>query len=177
MSIVSNSFKYPRLALDLRKYLRKRITLEQSKRVISERLRDRELNFLNRLEKGVYLNPRSPYYTLLKMAGCEFGDIKSLVAQDGVEGTLRRLLEEGVYLSWEEFKGKADVVRCGTRFSFDQRDLDNPHSPGWMEGQSSGARSAGTRTKFDLRQLFEQTRYPAGGHPQGEGGRPALLDY
>jgi len=93
------------------------------------------------------------------MAACEFEDIESLVKQDGVEGALQRLLEEGVYLSFEEFKGKADVVRGATRFAFRQSDLDNPLLPGWIEGQSSGTRSGGTRTKFDLRNLLEQSYY------------------
>jgi hypothetical protein len=159
MSIVSSSMKYPRLALALRAFLRNRISLEKSEQVIVERLRNRERNFLSRVQKGIYENPRSPYLRLLGMAGCEYGDVESLVARDGVEGTLEALLERGVYLSWEEFKGKTDVVRGSDRFTFRESDLDNPFLPGWIEGQSSGTRSTGTRTKFDLRQLLEQSYY------------------
>jgi hypothetical protein len=159
MSVVSDAMKYPRLALDLRHFLRNRVSLEQSKQVITERLRNRETNFLSRVHKGIYQNPRSPYHRLLKLAGCEYEDVESLVSQDGVEGALRRLLEEGVYLSWEEFRGKADVVRGATRFRFRQSDLDNPFISGWYKGRSSGSRSRGTRTKFDLRYRLDQSFY------------------
>jgi len=159
MSIASDLAKYPRLALDLRSFLRNSISLEQSKQVISERLRNREANFLWRVQKCIYQNPRSPYLRLLELAGCEYRDIESLVRQDGVEGALQRLLEDGVYLSFEEFKGKADVVRGSTHFAFRQSDLDNPFITGWIKGQSSGSRSKGTRTKFDLRNRLDQAYY------------------
>jgi hypothetical protein len=159
MSILSDMMKYPRLALDLRSFLQNRISLEQSKQIISERLRDREVNLLSRVQKGIYQNPRSPYHRLLKIAGCEFGDVESLVKRDGLEGALHSLLEQGVYLSWEEFKGKRDVVRGASRFQFKQSDLDNPFISGWYKGRSSGSRSRGTRTKFDLRNRLAQSVY------------------
>jgi len=159
MSILSDMMKYPRLALDLRSFLQNRISLEQSKLIISERLRDREVNFLSRVQKGICQNPRSPYFRLLKIAGCEFGDVESLVKRDGLEGALHGLLEQGVYLSWEEFKGKKEVVRGASRFQFKQSDLDNPFISGWYKGRSSGSRSRGTRTKFDLRNRLDQSVY------------------
>ena len=39
-------------------------------------------------------------------AGCELGDLETLVAQEGLEGTLARLLESGVYLTFDEFKDR-----------------------------------------------------------------------
>ncbi len=71
--------KYSRLAFGLRDFLHNTISLEQSKQVISARLQNRESNFLNLIQKGIYQNPNSPYLKLLKIAGCEFGDLESLV--------------------------------------------------------------------------------------------------
>ena len=116
MSLISDAIKYSRLALGLRGFLRGTITLEESKQVIAERLRDREKNFLSLVQKGIYQNPKSPFFKLLRVAGCEFGDIEARVNQEGIEATLQKLLAAGVYVSWEEFKGRKEVVRGGEAF-------------------------------------------------------------
>ncbi len=161
MSMISDLVKYSRLAFGLRGFLRGTISLEESKQHLTERLRNRERNFLSLTRKAIYQNPKSPYLKLLQIAGCEFGDIESLVNQEGIEATLQKLLAEGVYLRWEEFKGKRDVVRGGNRFRFEERDFDNPFLPVYYQGQSSGSRSTGTRTTFDLTHLLERSYYDA----------------
>ncbi|MFC1958684.1 hypothetical protein ACFLV6_02060, partial [Chloroflexota bacterium] len=158
-SIISDMIKYSRLAFGLRDFLRNTISLEQSKQVISARLQNRERNFLSLIQKGIYQSPKSPYLKLLRIAGCEFGDIESLVNLDGIEATLHKLLAEGIYLSWEEFKGKREVVRGGSHFQFRERDFDNPFLASYYQVQSSGTRSAGTRTIFDLRHLLATSYY------------------
>lgn len=157
--LISALVKYPRLALDLRWFLRDTITLEQSKQVITDRLRHRDQNFLTLVRNGIYGNPRSPYLRLLKVAGCEFGDISLLVRQNGLEATLHKLLAAGVYIGWEEFKGKTEVVRGGQHFQFKERDFDNPYLAGYYRVQSSGSRSAGVRTIFDFRHQLEKAYY------------------
>jgi len=157
--IISEIAKYPRLALDLRWFLRGTITLEESKQVITDRLRHRDQNFLNLVKKGIYGNLRSPYLKLLKVAGCEFGDIELLVRQNGLEATLNKLLVAGVYIGWEEFKGKREVVRGGQHFQFKERDFDNPYLAGYYHVRSSGSRNAGTRTAFDLKKVEEEACY------------------
>lgn len=159
MAIISELIKYSQLAWDLRDFLRNTVSLEQSKQAISTRLRNRESNFLSLVQKGIYENPKSPYLRLLKVAGCEFGDIETLINRDGIEATLLKLLGEGIYLSWEEFKGKREVVRGNNRFRFKERDFDNPFLPIYYQVQSSGSRSAGTRTTFDLRHQVEKSYY------------------
>ena len=104
MPIIADLVKYSRLALGLRGYLRSTVTLEESQRVVAERLRNRQQNFLSLVQKGIYQNPKSPYRKLLGAAGCQFGDIESLVNKEGVEAALQKLLADGVYMSWEEFK-------------------------------------------------------------------------
>jgi hypothetical protein len=149
--IITEILKYSRLALDLRWFLRGRITLEESKRVIADRLRQRDRIFLDMVKKGIYENPDSPYLKLLTVAGCEFGDIESMVHQEGIEPALLKLMEAGVYVSWEEFKGKQELVRGQQHFRFREADFDNPYLPGYFHVRSSGSRGTGTRTVFDLR--------------------------
>ncbi|NQT31631.1 MAG: hypothetical protein HQ588_04780 [Deltaproteobacteria bacterium] len=159
MSIIADLIKYSRLAFGLRGFLHGTVTLEESKRVLAERLRDREKNFLSLVQKGIYQNPKSPFLKLLGVAGCEFGDIEAGVNKEGIEATLQKLLADGVYISWEEFKGRKEVVRGGEHFQFKQRDFDNPFLDVYYRVQSSGSRSAGTRTTFDLRHQLERSYY------------------
>ena len=159
MSITGDMVKYSRLALGLRGYLRNPLTLEQSQQRIAERLRDREKNFLSLVQKGVYQNPKSPFLKLLEVAGCQFGDIEAGVNQDGIEATLQKLMEAGVYIDWEEFKGRKEVVRGGRHFQFKERDFDTPYLPVYYQKQSSGSRSPGTRTTFDLTNVLEKSYY------------------
>ncbi len=159
MSIIADLIKYSRLALGLRGFLSSTVTLEESRRVIAERLRNRQQNFLSLVQKGVYQNPKSPFLKLLELANCQFGDIESLVNKEGIEATLQKLLAEGVYISWEEFKGRKEVVRGGQHFQFKARDFDNPFLPVYYQGQSSGSRSVGTRTTFDLNRQSDISYY------------------
>jgi hypothetical protein len=133
--------------------------LEESKQVIINRLLNRERNFLSLVQKGIYENQKSPYLKMLQVAGCEFGDIETLVNKEGVETTLQKLLVAGVYLSYDEFKRRKEVVRGGNHFQFKERDFDNPLLPIYYQVQSSGSRSAGARTIFDLSHQLERSYY------------------
>ncbi len=151
--------KYQRFMGELRTFLKSPVNLEKSIQVITQRLRDRNKNFMALIQTGVYDNPCSPYLMLLRHAGCEYGDIEASVNKNGIESTLQKLERDGVYLSWEEFKGKKEVVRGGSRFQFRERDFDNPYLPDYYQVRSSGSRSAGTRTTFDLNYTLEKSYY------------------
>lgn len=159
MSIISDIAKYNRLVWDLRDFFKDKITLEQSKQVLKERINNRGNNFLKTVRKGIYENPKSPYLKLLKIAGCEYGDIENDVIKDGIESTLKKLLKNEVYLSFEEFKKGSEVVRGSRRFRFKQSDFDNPFVPVLIQGSSSGSRSSGTRTTFDMKNAAAMSYY------------------
>lgn len=150
MSVISDVLKYLRLTPGLRNFLRSTISLEESKQVITTRLRNRGRNFLSLVKEAIYQNPKSPYFKLLQMANCELGDIESLVNKGGIEATLQKLLTEGVYLSWEEFKGMKEVVRGSNHFQFKERDFNNPFLVGYPEGSTGASRSAGTKVTMNL---------------------------
>jgi hypothetical protein len=100
-----------RLFARLPAFLRHPLRLDEAEAIVARRLERREADFLALARSTIYPWPTNPYRRLLAHAGCEFGDLERLVSQDGVEGALRRLYRDGVYLSLEEYKGRQPVVR------------------------------------------------------------------
>ncbi len=160
MSAIGKARMYWRFASGLRGFLKQPLTLEQSRQIIEQRLANREANFLRVLARAVYGNRRSPYLRLLDAVHCELGDIENMVRTDGLEHALKRLCEEGVYITAEEFKGNREVVRGGTRFQVTSDDFDNPFLLRQFEGSTGGSRGAGRRTCFDFDHLaYDQAVY------------------
>jgi hypothetical protein len=95
-----------RLLSSLPGYLRHPLALDEALGSLRQRLERREPDFLDLARATIFANPASPYRALLRHAGCEYGDLERLVRQDGVEGALRVLHREGLYLTVEEFKGR-----------------------------------------------------------------------
>jgi hypothetical protein len=144
----------------LRRLLRKPVTLEEARRIVCERMAHRQENFLQIVERGIYGYPASPYLPLLRTAGCEMGDVRNLVKQKGLEGALTALREAGVYISFEEFKGRAPIVRQGQEWRVQPQDFDNPlasHDYQVESGGSTGTPTTRTRNaQFDLDQTPDQ---------------------
>jgi hypothetical protein len=137
----------------LRRFLRTTLTLEQAKQIVLGRMEHRDENFLTIANHCIYNYPRSPYLRLLKLAGCELGDLRTLVKQKGLESALIHLRQAGVYFSFEEFKGRAPVVRQGIVLDVKPRDFDNPSSRRELTVESGGSTGAPTRIALDLDQL------------------------
>jgi hypothetical protein len=106
---------------------------------------NRDRNFLGLVQHAVFENPRTPYYHLLRRAGCTFGDLEESVRREGLEASLERLRAEGVYLTHDEVKG-ATVRRGSDEIANDPAATARPNTPGGMESISSGSRSKGTAT-------------------------------
>ena len=159
MSLVGSIKVYWRFAWGLRGFLKEPITLEQSREIIKQRLENREKNLLTIVKRAIYENEASPYLKLLRLAGCEYGDFERMVRSDGIEPTLHKLREEGVYISIEEFKGKQEVTRSGQTFRFKESDFDNPFLVQHLEARSGASRSAGTRTIYDFDFMSQQAAY------------------
>jgi hypothetical protein len=144
---------YWRFARGLREFLRRPISVAEAQAIVCRRLAQREDSFLNMVERGVYEHPSSPYRLLLRQAGCELGDLRDLVHTRGLEGALRSLHDAGVYVTFEEFKGHAPIVRGGQVIEAGASAFDNPHLGRYYEVESGGTTGAGTRTALDLDQL------------------------
>ena len=133
---------FARFPFGLRRFLKHRLTLEDARHIVHDRMAHRDEHFLRIAEQSIYAYPRSPYLPLLKKAGCELGDLKALVRQQGVEGTLRKLREEGVYVTFEEFKGRKPIERNGLNIPVTARDFDNPIARREFRFQTSGSTGA-----------------------------------
>jgi hypothetical protein len=120
-------------ALSLPKFFRDRVTVERAQEEIKRSLESRKERFLELIRTKVYEKTTGPYLRLLKIAGCEFSDLRAAVHRHGLEGTLERLAGEGVYLTSEEFKGKKEVVRGGQSFKVSPMDFERlDSSPGFV---------------------------------------------
>jgi hypothetical protein len=132
-------------------FVTKRVSLSEARARVQKRLADRAGTFLRTMQAVVYDHPASPYLQLLRMAGCEPGDLAAMVRRDGVDAALDHLRRSGVYLTYDEFKGRVDVVRGSHTFRFSEGEFDNP-LPGAVGSQrTGGSRSAGSivQLRFD----------------------------
>jgi hypothetical protein len=131
-------------------YLRNPLTISGCREILRQRLERREKNFLNLIKLSVFTNQASPYLSLLRLAGCEYGDIERLVLSDGVEYALRMLFREGVYLTIDEFKGRRPVVRGNTTIDAVLDRLRNPLSVPHLRSVTGGSRGTATQILLDM---------------------------
>ena len=156
MPAVADAIAYGRFALGLRRFLKRQVSLEEARVLVRQRLARREEAFLRVVEKGIFGYPRSPYLPLLRRAGCGMGDLRRMVRVNGVEGTLHALHDAGVYVTFEEFKGRAPIVRPGCEIPVRARDFDNPYLRHYYEARTSGSTGAGTRVAIDLEYILDE---------------------
>jgi hypothetical protein len=136
------------------------ISLSEARAHVQKRLAARAETFLSTVQAVVYDYPASPYLSLLQMVGCEPGDLAAMVRRDGVDATLDHLRRSGVHLTYDEFKGRVDVVRGSRTFRFSDEQFDNP-LPGAVGSQrTGGSRSAGSIVPLRLDYITHQ-RAPA----------------
>jgi hypothetical protein len=147
---LGSAAKLTRLTRDLPALLRAPIGVEQATAELQRRLARRADCFLALAERAIYATPRSPYRRLLQGAGCEAGDLRALVVQEGLEGALTRLASLGVYLSFEESKGGREILRGSQRFTPTETDFDNPLLAAHLEARTGGTRSRGTLVNISL---------------------------
>lgn len=156
MGILADARMFGGFALGMRGFLRQPITLDEARTIVRQRLAERETNFLRLIERGIFGWPRSPYIPLLKLAGCELGDIQTMVRYKGLEETLRALRAAGVYVTFEEFKGREAIVRGGQVIPARAQDFDNPYLKDHYYARTGGTTGAGTRVPIDLDHLATQ---------------------
>lgn len=130
---------------------------DDARRIVAERLNNRERNFLALLDGGVIARPESPYRFVMREAGCEPGDVRQLVTKDGVDAALGSLYDGGVYVSFDEFKGRKPIVRNGRVFETTSESFDNPLASKEYETQSSGSTGVPTSVKAGLAHIEDQT--------------------
>ncbi len=148
--MTSRVMMYARFAAGLPAFLRKRITPEAAAAIIAERLRSREDNFLSLARLTVFEREHSPYMFMMRAMRCEPGDIRALVRSDGLDAALLKLERQGLRLSFDEFKGRAPLVRDGLTFPVGPVSFDNPLGTRSVQTQSSGSTGTPTRANIDI---------------------------
>ncbi len=143
----------------LRGYLKEPLTPRECREKIRRQLQVRSDSFLSILGRGIYGNPRSPYRRLLGHAGIGFQALAAHVRREGVESALEMLHDAGVYVSFEEFKGRVPVRRPGLEFAVKSRDFDNPLLARDYELKTGGSRGTGTRIIVDFDLLSHEAAY------------------
>lgn len=131
-------------------FFRNRVTLDEARNILEQRLEHREADFLDFAKKAIYDRRSGPYHALLRYAGCEFGDLQKLVRTEGVEDALRHLLGQGVHVTVEEYKGRRPIVRGGLTIPAHPAAFANPLASRHVPVQSSGSRSDRVLTFLDL---------------------------
>ena len=141
----------------LPRYYQTPIGRDEALRIVRRRLERREDDFLDLVRRTVFENAASPYRELFRLAGCEEGDLGRLVGQDGVEGALRALYHQGVYLTVDELKGHRPAVRSGVAVHVDAARLRNPLAGSHMPGRTSGSRGTARHVPVDLECLRDRS--------------------
>jgi len=141
---------FARFPFALKRFLRDTLTMERAREIVSERLEQREANFLRLMERSVYPHAQSPYLGLLKHAGCELGDLRALVMSNGLDSALTALRAGGVYVTFEELKGRKPIERNGFTREVTARDFDNPAARHDFTVQTGGSTGLATLVGQDL---------------------------
>lgn len=142
MGIASNLSDYWRIAAGVRAYSRQPLTGNLAG-TVRRQVAEREQTWLALVRRAIFAEAEHPYSRLFDLAGCEFGDLEQSVRSIGLEPTLEKLYDGGVYLTVDEFKGKAPIVRQGQEIASAPADFHNRLADSWIEvatGGSSGPR-------------------------------------
>ena len=156
MNLLADLKMYGRFMRRLPGFLSHTMAADEARAIVRHRIAEREPNFLRLVQKGVYGYESSPYRALLQLAHAEFGDIQNLVHDKGLEDALTSLKKAGVYVTFEEFKGRKRIVRHGKEILAQARDFDNPFLRPCYESESGGSTGAGTRVGTDLEHLADR---------------------
>jgi len=120
---------YVRFLHGLPSFLRRRMSLEEAKEILRDRMAERDESFLRMVREGVFTRPDGPYRTLFDLAGCSYADLERAVRQDGLEPTLTALERDGVYVTFDEFWARgAPIVRHGREIPVPPTAFENPFS-------------------------------------------------
>jgi hypothetical protein len=145
-----------RLGRDLPAFLRHPVPIDQLEDRVRKAIETRERRFLEVVRSLIYGNRASPYLRLLRVAGCEFGDVERLVRIEGLEGALRRLADHGVYVTHEELKQGMPAVRGSQTLHFRQAEFQNPTNRPHVPAFTGGSTGTPSRASRSLEQMAQR---------------------
>ncbi len=148
--IISYLTRFADFPFSARRYLQHKVTLPQAEATIRSRLVQREKNFLDSAKRNIFDHPRSPYRFLFQQAQCGWDDLQALVLQHGMEGALQALRDAGVYVKFEEYKGRTPMVRDGHVRAVHTSDFNAPFVTSFFSGTSGGSSGAPRTDSYDF---------------------------
>jgi hypothetical protein len=146
---------FARFPLDLRRFLADAPDPAAARSALVRRLAEREDRFLALVEERIFAAPRSPYRWLFERAGCDAGDLRAAVRSRGLEGALRELRAAGVFVGFEEIKGRRPIVRDGRELPVAPRDFDNPAARHHFRLTTGGSTGHANAVYQDLEHIAE----------------------
>lgn len=117
---------------------------------IRGQLAQRETRFLDTLRRTVFAEPDHPYQRLFQHAGCSYQDFADRVRRDGLETALEVIRRAGVFLTHDELKGRAPIIRSGRHIPASGASWRNPLVSGGLFGMSSGSSGESIRTSESI---------------------------
>jgi hypothetical protein len=154
-TLLSTAKAYLNFARQLKIFLNNPVTYEDVQAKAKQQIINREENFLKTLQLNVFNYPQSPYIPLFKLANISYQDITRMIGRQGLENTLEELYNAGVYVTFEEFKGRIPIKRGDYEIQVKASDFDNPNLGASLYGGSGGSTGVSTKTKFDLDYIIE----------------------
>jgi hypothetical protein len=147
--MIRDAFDLARRAVALPRFLRRPLDLAAAAAAVGNGVEGREAAFLQMLEPLVFGVERSPLRRLLAWAGCAPGDLRGLVAAEGIDGALSRLRAAGVFVTADEFRGRVPLQRSGVELALMPADFDNPRIAGGVAGATSGSTGGSVPVRYD----------------------------
>ncbi len=143
----------------LRRYVEHTLTLEEAEEQIRTNLLHRDASFLQVMRRGVFGHAPSPYRKLLAHYGITYEDVAAWVRTEGVEGTLGILYDAGVYVTLDQFKGRAPIERPGFSLVTEASDFDSPIFTNYFAAETGGSGGTPRRIRVDLDALGYEAAY------------------
>jgi hypothetical protein len=119
-------------------FFRRPLILAKAEAILQSRFATREAHFLSLLKRGIFNHEDNIYCKLLKRIHCNYEDLVVSVQKLGVEGTLESLLQQGVFLTLDEFKGRKAVIRGSSKFTVVPENFTRPDVAS-LQIQTSGS--------------------------------------
>ncbi len=150
-----------RLAFAMPRHLRRPMTATAAREILGHQLAKRQENFLAAARRLIYENETSPYRKLLLWTGCSFRDLERSVEARGLEDTLCDLRDLGVFVTFEEFRGKVPISRPGITIETRESAFDNPAAAPAraLSGTTSGRRFPAARVLYDWSFITEEAAH------------------
>ena len=141
---------FARFLFGLPGFLKRQISFDEAEAAVIHNASRREQRLIDKLETAVFSYPRSPYLKLFDTAGLSKDEAIHLIRTRGVEKALKHFRSKGIYVTWDEFKGRRPVYRGEKTFRFHPEDFDNPIMRTSLSTSSSGSSGVPVRVGNDL---------------------------